>query len=155
MNKSRRRAARLSVFSSTGPVAVKVASGLMSGSVTVLAECVQSTVDILAPLMIYASLGVAGRPPDTRHPYGHGKVENLTSALQMLLFRGSMAPFHPPLDLVTRYSIGLPPGYDPAVSDLHRIRSLRLYLVEGRDSARPRAWRTRASRASADHAPRP
>jgi len=91
LTRVRRRAARLSVISNTGLVAVKIAAGLMSGSISVLAEGVQSTVDVLASLMIYASLGVAGRPPDTRHPYGHGKVESLTSALQMLLILGSTA----------------------------------------------------------------
>ena len=91
LTRVRRRAARLSVFSNAGLVAVKIAAGLMSGSISVLAEGVQSTVDILASLMIYASLGVAGRPPDMRHPYGHGKVESLTSVLQMLLILGSTA----------------------------------------------------------------
>ena len=89
--KVRRRAASLSVFSNTGLVIVKIAAGLMSGSISVLAEGIQSTVDILASLMIYVSLGVAGRPPDRRHPYGHGKVESLTSAVQMLLILGSTA----------------------------------------------------------------
>lgn len=87
--KVRRRAARLSIFANTGLVIVKIAAGLVSGSISVLAEGIQSTVDILASLMIYASLGVAGRPPDRRHPYGHGKFESLTSAVQMLLILGS------------------------------------------------------------------
>jgi cation diffusion facilitator family transporter len=89
--KVRRRAARLSVFANTGLVIVKVAAGLATGSISVLAEGIQSAVDILASLMIYASLGVAGRPPDRGHPYGHGKFESLTSAVQMLLILGSTA----------------------------------------------------------------
>lgn len=89
--KVRRRAAGLSVISNTGLVIVKIAAGLVTGSISVLAEGIQSTVDILASLMIYASLGVAGRPPDKAHPYGHGKFESLTSAVQMLLILGSTA----------------------------------------------------------------
>ncbi len=89
--KIRRRAARVSVISNTGLVIVKVAAGLVTGSISVLAEGIQSLVDILASLMIYASLGVAGRPPDRGHPYGHGKFESLTSAAQMLLILGSTA----------------------------------------------------------------
>ncbi len=84
-----RRAALLSVISSTGLVAVKVAAGLATGSISVLAEGIQSVVDIVASLMIYASVRVAGKPPDRRHPYGHGKFESLTSAVQMLLILGS------------------------------------------------------------------
>ncbi len=85
----RRRAARLSIISNTALVIVKVAAGLLTGSVSVLAEGIQSTIDIVASSMIYASLGVAARPPDRGHPYGHGKFESLTSAVQMLLILGS------------------------------------------------------------------
>lgn len=87
----RRRAARLSVISNTGLVIVKIAAGLVTGSISVLAEGIQSTVDILASMMIYASLRAAERPPDKSHPYGHGKFENLASAVQMLLILGSTA----------------------------------------------------------------
>ncbi len=86
-----RRAARLSILANTGLVMVKITAGLVTGSISVLAEGIQSTVDILASLMIYATLGVAGRPPDRGHPYGHGKFESLTSAVQMLLILGSTA----------------------------------------------------------------
>jgi len=87
----RRRAARLSVISNTGLVIVKIAAGLVTGSISVLAEGIQSTVDILASMMIYAGLRAAERPPDKSHPYGHGKFENLASAVQMLLILGSTA----------------------------------------------------------------
>lgn len=89
--KIRKGAAGLSIISNTGLVIIKIAAGLVTGSISVLAEGIQSTVDILASLMIYASLGVAGKPPDRRHPYGHGKFENLASAVQMLLILGSTA----------------------------------------------------------------
>lgn len=85
----RRRAALLSIISNTGLVIVKITAGLVTGSISVLAEGIQSTVDILASLMIYASLRVAERPADRDHPYGHGKFESLTSAVQMLLILGS------------------------------------------------------------------
>jgi cation diffusion facilitator family transporter len=85
----RGRAALLSVISNTGLVAVKVAAGLATGSISVLAEGIQSAVDILASLMIYASVRIAGKPPDRRHPYGHGKFESLTAVVQMLLILGS------------------------------------------------------------------
>jgi len=88
---ARRRAAGLSVIANIGLVLVKIAAGLASGSISVLAEGIQSTVDILASLMIYATVRVAERPPDRLHPYGHGKFESLTSAIQMLLILGSSA----------------------------------------------------------------
>jgi len=87
----RRRAACLSIISNTGLVIVKIAAGLVTGSISVLAEGIQSTVDILASVMIYASVRVVERPPDRGHPYGHGKFESLTSSIQMLLILGSTA----------------------------------------------------------------
>ncbi len=87
----RMRAARLSIISNTGLVIVKIAAGLVTGSISVLAEGIQSTVDILASLMIYASLRVAKRPPDKSHPYGHGTFENVSSTAQVLLILASSA----------------------------------------------------------------
>ncbi len=87
----RRRAARLSIVSNTGLVFIKIAAGIVTGSIAVLAEGIQSTVDIFASIMIYAGLRAAERPPDKTHPYGHGKFENLASAVQMLLILGSTA----------------------------------------------------------------
>jgi cation diffusion facilitator family transporter len=86
---ARRRAARLSVIANTGLVITKIAAGIASASVSVLAEGIQSSVDVLASVMIYATVRVADRPPDRLHPYGHGKFESLTAAVQMLLVLGS------------------------------------------------------------------
>jgi cation diffusion facilitator family transporter len=82
-------AARLSLFSNIGLVLLKVVAGLASGSVSVLAEGVQSTVDVLASAFILVSVRAAAAPPDPAHPYGHGKFENLASLGQALLILGT------------------------------------------------------------------
>lgn len=78
-------AARLSLGSNGFLVLVKIAAGLASGSVSVLAEGIQSTVDVAASALILLSVRAASAPPDRSHPYGHGKFENLASLGQMLL----------------------------------------------------------------------
>jgi len=83
------QAARLSLASNIFLVVVKVAAGLASGSISVLAEGVQSTMDVLASALILFTVRKAAEPPDQAHPYGHGKLENLTSQAQMLLILGS------------------------------------------------------------------
>lgn len=83
------QAARLSLASNIFLVVVKVAAGIASGSISVLAEGVQSTMDVLASALILITVRKAAEPPDHAHPYGHGKLENLTSQAQMLLILGS------------------------------------------------------------------
>ncbi len=78
-------AARLSLFSNICLVGVKVAAGVASGSVSVLAEGIQSTMDVAASALILLTVRAAAAPPDSSHPYGHGKFENLASLGQMLL----------------------------------------------------------------------
>lgn len=78
-------AARLSLLSNTCLVLIKIAAGLASGSISVLAEGVQSTVDVVASGLILLTVRAAARPPDESHPYGHGKFENVASLAQMVL----------------------------------------------------------------------
>lgn len=82
-------AARLSLGSNILLVVLKVGAGLASGSISVLAEGVQSSLDVLASLMILWTVRTAATPPDRAHPYGHGKVESLASLTQMILISGS------------------------------------------------------------------
>ena len=83
-------AARLSLGSNIFLVVIKIAAGLSSGSLSVLAEGVQSLLDIFASSAILVSVKAAHSPPDTEHPWGHGKLENLVSLAQMLLMLGSI-----------------------------------------------------------------
>ncbi|MEM0498413.1 MAG: cation diffusion facilitator family transporter [Methanothrix sp.] len=79
------RAARLSVVACTFLVALKLAVGLMIGSVSIISEAAHSAVDLIAALMAYLSVRIAGRPADDDHPFGHGKVENISGTVEALL----------------------------------------------------------------------
>ena len=82
--------ARLSIYSNLFLVVIKVGAGLQSNSLTVLGEGVQSLLDIVVSALIFFTVRAAAAPPDTDHPWGHGKFENLTSLFQMLLVLGSI-----------------------------------------------------------------
>ncbi len=84
-----RAAARLSLTGNVFLVVLKVTAGVLSGSVSVLAEGLQSTVDVAASALILFTVCAAARPPDARHPYGHGKFEPLAALAQALLILGS------------------------------------------------------------------
>lgn len=83
-------AARLSIYSNIFLVLIKVGAGLQSNSLSVLGEGVQSLLDIVVSALIWFTVRAAAAPPDHEHPWGHGKFENLTSLLQMVLVLGSI-----------------------------------------------------------------
>lgn len=77
--------ARLSVFSNSVLVVSKLAIGAAIGSVSVLSEAIHSGVDLLAAAIALFAVRQAGVPKDEQHPYGHGKVENLSALAEALL----------------------------------------------------------------------
>src|SRR6185436_164471 len=72
-----RRTALVSVLAACALIAIKLAAGIHSGSLGLLSEAAHSGTDLVAALLTFFAIGVAGRPPDAGHPYGHGKAENL------------------------------------------------------------------------------
>jgi cation diffusion facilitator family transporter len=76
------RAALVSVVSNTALVAVKVVVGVLTGSVSVLSEAIHSANDLLAAGIAFVSTRVSDRPSDTCHPFGHGKAESISGAIE-------------------------------------------------------------------------
>ncbi|HKO74644.1 MAG TPA: cation-efflux pump [Gaiellaceae bacterium] len=72
-----RRTALVSVFAALLLILLKLAAGIHSGSLGLLSEAAHSGTDLVAALLTFFAVGVAGRPPDATHAYGHGKAENL------------------------------------------------------------------------------
>jgi cation diffusion facilitator family transporter len=74
-----RRTALFSLGAALALVAVKLIVGFATGSLGILAEAVHSGVDAAAALLTVWAVGVADRPADPEHPYGHGKAQNLSA----------------------------------------------------------------------------
>lgn len=77
--------ARLSIISNTLLIIMKLAAGIISGSVSIISEAIHSSMDLLAALIAFFSVRVSDNPPDSRHPYGHGKIENISGVIEALL----------------------------------------------------------------------
>jgi cation diffusion facilitator family transporter len=77
--RARQRTATISVAAAVLLVAVKLATGLATGSLAFLAEAVHSGTDLVAALLTLFAVRVAVRPPDREHHYGHGKAEHLAA----------------------------------------------------------------------------
>ncbi len=83
------QAAKLSFAATCLIVTIKVIGAVLSGSVSVAAEAVQSGIDVLVSGAVVQTVKWASRPADEDHPYGHGKAELLLSAGQAILILGS------------------------------------------------------------------
>lgn len=78
----RMRAGRIALLAGSLIFVAKFAAYLITGSTAVLADAMESTVNIVSAGMLVLALSIAGRPPDEDHPYGHGKVEFLSAAVE-------------------------------------------------------------------------
>lgn len=79
------KVARLSIVSNTFLIMLKVIAGLISGSVSIISEAIHSLMDLIAALIAFFSVSISDNPPDSRHPYGHGKVENISGVIEAIL----------------------------------------------------------------------
>ena len=77
--------ARLSIFSNTCLIILKIVVGLLSHSVSIISEAIHSFMDLLASIVAFFSVRISDTPADERHPYGHGKFENISGVVEALL----------------------------------------------------------------------
>lgn len=74
-----RRTALVSICAAAVLAALKLGAGLVSGSLGLVSEALHSGTDLVAALLTFFAIGVAGRPADEGHQYGHGKAEHLAA----------------------------------------------------------------------------
>ncbi len=81
--------ATLSVVSNSSLILLKLIVGFVTGSVSVLSEAIHSGVDLIAAIIALLAVRTSGRPADENHPYGHGKIENVSGVIEALLIFGA------------------------------------------------------------------
>jgi len=69
--------------------AVKIVSGIVGHSYALIADGIESLLDIFSALVVWGSLRVASKPPDANHPYGHGRAESLGAMVVALGLLGA------------------------------------------------------------------
>ena len=77
--------ARLSIFSNSLLILLKLLTGIISGSVSIISEAIHSFMDLLAAVIAFFSVRISDTPADERHPYGHGKFENISGVIEAFL----------------------------------------------------------------------
>jgi len=78
-------AAKLSLIVVIGLIVLKIAVALITGSISILAQAVDSFLDLFAIVITFFAIGMATKPADKEHPFGHGKVENIAAVVQAVL----------------------------------------------------------------------
>jgi cation diffusion facilitator family transporter len=76
---AQRKAALWSVFAAIALIALKLGTGLATHSLGLVSEAAHSGTDLIAALLTFFAVGVAVRPADVGHQYGHGKAEHLAA----------------------------------------------------------------------------
>lgn len=77
--------ARLSILSNSCLIILKLAAGIFSGSVSIISEAIHSLMDLIASIVAFISVRISDTPADEKHPYGHGKFENISGVIEALL----------------------------------------------------------------------
>ena len=80
-----KKVAILSVASNSILIVLKIVVGILIGSVAVISEAIHSAVDLVAALIALFAVRTASQAADERHPYGHGKFENISGTVEGLL----------------------------------------------------------------------
>lgn len=81
----KRRAIRFAAASAGLQAVAKGVTGLLTGSLALLAMAADSLGDFLNLTVARIAVRQGGRPPDPEHPFGHGKIEPLGGLLQVLI----------------------------------------------------------------------
>ena len=89
--KEKKSAATNSVVAAVFLTGMKLAVGLMTGSLGILAEAAHSALDLVAAVITFLAVHFSDRPADHEHPYGHGKIENFSALVETVLLFATCA----------------------------------------------------------------
>jgi cation diffusion facilitator family transporter len=73
------RLALIGMFVNVAFAIIKITAGVFGSSYALIADGIESALDVAGSIVIWGGLRFAARPPDETHPYGHGKAEPLTA----------------------------------------------------------------------------
>ena len=83
--KQKTAVALLSIISNSILVILKLVVGITTGAISVLSEAAHSSMDLVASIIAFFAVRISARRPDAEHPFGHGKVEDISALAEALL----------------------------------------------------------------------
>lgn len=85
INQKKKFVASLSIASNIILSVLKIVTGILSGSLSIISEAIHSLSDLFASLLTFFSVVKSSKPADNDHPYGHGKYEDMAGFIEGLL----------------------------------------------------------------------
>jgi cation diffusion facilitator family transporter len=84
-NKEKKTVAFSSVMAAVFLTGMKLVIGLLTGSLGIISEALHSGLDLVAAGVTFFAVNFSSRPADQEHPYGHGKIENISALFETFL----------------------------------------------------------------------
>lgn len=82
------RTALASILAACILVALKLGTGIVTGSLSLISAGIESSGDVVAALLTFLAVRLGGRPADADHPYGHRRAENLAALGEAAILAG-------------------------------------------------------------------
>ena len=94
-------------------VGFKAAVGFIAGSVAIVLDALNNLTDALSSTITIIGTKLSNKKPDRKHPFGHGRVEYITSTLiaALVLFAGGMAIYESIISIIDYFKEGKMPDY--------------------------------------------
>jgi cation diffusion facilitator family transporter len=67
----------------------KIAGGILGNTYALIADGIESTLDVFSSLVVASGLKIGALPPDQDHPFGHGKAESLAAMFVSFVLLGA------------------------------------------------------------------
>jgi len=124
----------LSIFTAIATISLKTIAYLLTGSVGLLSDAIESLVNLTTAIIALLMLRIAEQPPDEEHRYGHSKAEYFASIMEgLFIFIAAIAIIFSAVDriihpkIIEQAFLGL--GISVIASIINYVVSLRLLKV--------------------------
>ena len=96
------RTSIIGVLTNLGLVAIKLVVGLIAASVSIIMDAVNNLSDVLSSVITIVGTKLSQKKPDAKHPYGHGRIEYVTSLVIgiIILFAGGLAIYESIISII-------------------------------------------------------
>ena len=121
-------------------VGFKAFVGILAGSVSIIMDAVNNLTDALSSVITIIGTKIANRKPDKKHPFGHGRVEYITSTIiaLLILFAGAMAIYESIMSIIQYFKDYELPSFNTvsfiiiSVAILVKIGIAIFYKIQGK-----------------------
>ncbi|UCC90705.1 MAG: cation transporter [Dehalococcoidia bacterium] len=73
--------AKLSIITISSLIVMKIVASIITGSISIRADAFHSVIDLSGAIIGFTGIRIASKPPDARHPFGHGKAEDIAGSI--------------------------------------------------------------------------